>query len=231
VTNNGSTTRTPAAPQRTAKRAGPAPVPATPSGLPTRRRWGRVALGAVLALFGAWLCMVLVATAGGRKETLALSHDVTRGSVLAAGDLKVVRVAADAGVEMISADDIDEVVGEVVAANLPQGTLLAPGQLLEDGERLVAANEVVVGVRLNAAAAPRGEVPSGTPILVVVRPAVGGDPAPATEVAGWLRDIGEPLENTGAREASLVVPQESAALVASAAADERIAVATREATG
>jgi len=231
VTNNGSTTRTPAAPPRTARRAGPAPVPATPSGLPTRRRWGRVALGAVLALFGAWLCMVLVATAGGRKETLALSHDVTRGSVLAREDLKVVRVAADAGVEMIPADDLDEVVGEVVAANLPQGTLLAPGQLLESGERLVGATEAVVGVRLNAAAAPRGEVPSGTPILVVVRPAVGGDPAPPTEVAGWLRDIGEPLENTGAREASLVVPQEAAALVASAAADERIAVATREETG
>jgi len=232
VTNNGSTTRTPPAPPlRTAKRAGPAPVPATPSGLPTRRRWGRVALGAVLALFGAWLCMVLVATAGGRKETLALAHDVTRGSVLVREDLKVVRVAADAGVEMISADDIDEVVGEVVAANLPQGTLLAPGQLLEDGERLVAANEAVVGVRLSAAAAPRGEVPSGTPILVVVRSAPGADPAPPAEVAGWLRDIGEPLENTGAREASLVVPQESAALVASAAADERIAVATREETG
>jgi hypothetical protein len=233
VTNNGSTTRTaPAPPLRTAKRAGPAPVPATPSGLPTRRRWGRVALGAVLALFGAWLCMVLVATAGGRKETLALAHDVTRGAVLTREDLKVVRVAADAGVEMIPADDIDEVVGEVVAASLPQGTLLAPGQLLENGERLVAANEAVVGVRLSAAAAPQGEVPSGTPILVVVRPAVGsGDPVPPTEVAGWLRDIGEPLENTGAREASLVVPQDAAGLVASAAADERIAVATREEPG
>ena len=232
MTNNGSTTRTPPAPPlRTAKRAGPAPVPATPSGLPTRRRWGRVALGAVLALFGAWLCMVLVATAGGRKETLALAHDVTRGSALTREDLKVVRVAADAGVGMISADDMDEVVGEVVSADLPQGTLLAPGQLLEDGERLVAATEAVVGVRLSAAAAPRGEVPSGTPILVVVRPAPGGDPGPPTEVAGWLRDIGEPLENTGAREASLVVPQDWAGLVASAAADERIAVATREETG
>lgn len=233
MTTNGSTTRTPTAPPlRTAKRPGPAPVPASPSGLPTRRRWGRVALGAVLALFGAWLCMVLVATAGGRKETLALSHDVTRGSVLAREDLKVVRVAADAGVEMIPADDMDSVVGSVVASDLPQGTLLAPGQLLEDGERLVAANEAVVGVRLSASAAPRGEVPSGTPILVVVRPPVtGGDAAPPTEVAGWLRDIGEPLENTGAREASLVVPQEQAGLVASAAADERIAVATREETG
>jgi hypothetical protein len=206
-------------------------VPATPSGLPTRRRWGRVALGAVLALFGAWLCMVLVATAGGRKETLALANDVGRGEVLERADLKVVRVAADAGVEMIPADDLDDVVGGVVTADLPQGALLAPGQLLAEGERLVAANEVVVGVRLNAAAAPRGDVPPGTPILVVIRPATGVGGEPPTEVAGWLRDLGEPLENTGAREASLVVPDNAGALVASAAADERIAVATREETG
>jgi len=219
----------PPPPTRGARRA--TPVPATPSGLPTRRRWGRVALGAVLALFGAWLCMVLVATAGGRKETLALANDVGRGEVLERGDIKVVRVAADAGVEMIPADELDDVVGEVVTADLPQGALLAPGQLLDEGERLVAANEVVVGVRLSAAAAPRGDVPPGTPILVVIRPATGVNGEPPTEVAGWLRDLGEPLENTGAREASLVVPDNAGALVASAAADERIAVATREETG
>ena len=54
---------------------------ATPSGWPTAGA-GAAALGAVLALFGAWLCMVLVATAGGRKETLALANDVGRGEVL-----------------------------------------------------------------------------------------------------------------------------------------------------
>ena len=55
------------------------PVPASPSGLPTRRRWGRVAAGAVLALLGAWVAMILVATAGGREETLAMARDVERG--------------------------------------------------------------------------------------------------------------------------------------------------------
>jgi SAF domain len=241
--NNGSPTAT--APPATAGSGtglGPAappgrgsrrsmPVPATPSGLPTRRRWGRVALGAVLALFGAWLAMVLVATAGGREETLAVAADVARGEVIERGDLKVVRVAADPGVETIPADEIDTVVGQVAATGLPQGALLAPGQLLADGERLVATNEVVIGARLSASAAPRGDVPPGTPILVVVRPASGADGEPPTEVQGWLQELGEPLENTGAREAALVVPENAAGLVASAAADERIAVATREDPG
>jgi energy-converting hydrogenase Eha subunit B len=203
---SGTGLGTAAPPGRGARRS--TPVPATPSGLPTRRRWGRVALGAVLALFGAWLAMVLVATAGGREETLAV-----------------------AGVETIPADDIDTVVGEVAATDLPAGALLAPRQLVADGERLVAANEVVIGARLSASAAPRGDVPSGTPILVVIRPASGADAEPPTEVQGWLQDLGEPLENTGAREAALVVPENAAGLVASAAADERIAVATREDPG
>jgi hypothetical protein len=94
---------------------------------------------------------------------------------------------------------------------------------------LVGPDEVVVGARLGAPAAPRGEVAPGTPVLVVVRPDLtGGVPDQASEVRGWLRDIGDPLANTGAREASVVVPVEEAATVASAAADERIAVVTLE---
>jgi hypothetical protein len=60
---------------------------------------------------------------------------------------------------------------------------------------------------------------------VVDPPPNATDPS-ATEVTGWLRDIGDPAENTGTREASLVVPTSSAAQVAAAAADDRIAVVT-----
>ncbi|HET9612006.1 MAG TPA: SAF domain-containing protein [Acidimicrobiales bacterium] len=205
------------------------PVPASPSGLPTRRRWGRVAAGAVLALLGAWVAMILVATAGGREETLAMASDVERGQRLERDHLTVVRVAADPGVRTIPAGDLDEVVGLLAGSDLPAGTLPSRDQLLDEGERLVTQDEVVVGARLGAAAAPRGDVPPGTPVLVVVRPGAGDGPsAEATEVLGWLRDIGDPLENTGAREVSLVVPIQSAAIVMSGAADERIAVATLE---
>ncbi|HEX6419019.1 MAG TPA: SAF domain-containing protein [Acidimicrobiales bacterium] len=203
-----------------------APLPASPTGLPLRRRWGRVAAGAVLALLGAWLCMILVATAGGREETLAMARDVVRGERLDRGDFTVVRVAADAGVRTIPAGDLDELVGLVAGSDLPRGSLPSRDQVLDEGERLVTRDEVEVGARLAAAAAPRGEVPAGTPVLVIVRPGAGAGPREeeATEVLGWLRDIGEPLENTGAREVSLVVPVQSAATVAAAAADERIAV-------
>ena len=208
------------------------PLPASPSGLPTRRRWGRVAVGAVLALLGAWLSMVLVATAGGREETVAMARDVGRGEQIERDDLRVVRVAADPGVETVPGGDLDDLVGTVAGSDLPRGALPSRQQFLDEGARLVSVDEVVVGARLGAAAAPRGEVPPGTPVLVVVRPlASGGSPADATELRGWLRDIGDPIENTGAREVSLVVPVQSAAIVASGAADERIAVVTLEDEG
>ncbi|HET6953511.1 MAG TPA: SAF domain-containing protein [Acidimicrobiales bacterium] len=186
-----------------------------------------MAVGALLALLGAWAGMILVATAGGREETLALAADVGRGEQIEPDDLKVVRVAADAGVATVPAGDRDVVVGRIAASDLPEGSLLSRDQLLDEGARLVTIDEAVVGARLAPGAAPRGEVPPGTPVLVVVGPpGAGGEGEGVTEVSGWLRDIGEPAENTGAREASLVVPASSAAAVAAAAADDRIAVVT-----
>jgi hypothetical protein len=224
VASNGTTSRT--IPLTSVGRR-MLPPPTSPAGLPPRRRWGRVAVGGLLALLGAWAGMILVATAGGREERLALAADVGQGQQIERGDLKVVRVAADAGVATVPAGDMGEVVGQVAASDLPKGSLLARGQLLGEGERLVTVDEAVVGARLAPGAAPRGEVAPGTPVLVVVDPpATGGAQGAATEVSGWLRDIGEPAENTGAREASLVVPSSSAATVAAAAADDRIAVVT-----
>jgi hypothetical protein len=136
-------------------------------------------------------------------------------------------VAADTGVATVPAGDMDEIVGKLAASDLPSGSLLSRDQVLAEGERVVTTDEAVVGARLGPGAAPRGEVAPGTWVLVVVDPpAADGEGAAPTEVTGWLRDIGDPAENTGAREASLVVPASSAATVAAAAADERIAVVT-----
>lgn len=202
-----------------------APPPTSPAGLPPRRRWGRVAVGGMLALLGAWAGMILVATAGGRQERLALADDVAKGATIERSDLKVVRVAADSGVATVPAGDMGTVVGRAAATDLPRGSLLARAQVLDEGERLVTTDEAVVGARLAPGAAPRGDVAPGTPVLVVVEPpATGGSAPAAAEVSGWLRDIGDPADNTGIREASLVVPASAAASVASAAADDRVAV-------
>jgi SAF domain len=224
VVANGTKSR-PLPPAQAGWRA--VPPPASPAGLPPRRRWGRVAIGGMLALLGAWAGMILVATAGGRQERLALAHDVAKGETIERSDLRVVRVAADTGVATVPAGDLRRVIGKAAATDLPRGSLLARAQVLADGGRLVTTDEAVVGANLSPGAAPRGDVAPGTSILVVVDPpATGGEAGKAVEVTGWLRDIGDPAENTGVREASLVVPTSAAASVAAAAADDRVAVVT-----
>jgi hypothetical protein len=205
--------------------------PVAPSGLPVRRRWGRVAAGGVLALVGAWTAASLYASAGERVEVMVAAGDVARFEELGPDDLKVVRVAADPGVDTIPGSELDELVGRVAATDLSDGMLLSEDHLVAPGERLVAADEAVVGARLRPGAAPRTAMAGGTRVLVVIRPApsdMGGDP---TEVAGWLADIGDPDATTGERDASLVVPAHSAAEVAAAAADDRIAVVAVEGVG
>jgi len=231
VGTNGSTTTVAREPRH---RPGSRPglgVPVAPSGLPARRRWGRVAAGGVLALVGAWTAASLYASAGERVEVVVAAGDVGRFEELTRDDLKVVRVAADPGVDTIPGGDLDDLVGRVAATDLSDGVLLSEDQLVGPDERLVAGDEAVVGARLGPGAAPRRALVGGAPVLVVVRPAQTDADSEVVEVEGWLADVGEADATTGEREASLVVPAGSAAEVAAAAADQRIAVVALEGAG
>lgn len=222
---NGSETR-PGTREPRGRRAGrgpAAPVGESPAGLPLRRHWGRVAAGGVLALLGAWVAASLVASAGERVDVVVTARDVGQFEEVERDDLRLVRVAADPGVDTIGGDELDELVGRVAATGLPEGVLLSPSQLVPAGERLVGADEAVVGTRLGPGAAPGG-LQGGTSVLVVVRPQQGSPDDEVSEVQGWLAEIGEPDESSRSREASLVVPASVAGGVAAAAADERIAV-------
>lgn len=228
---NGSTTVTREPRNALARGRGAVRVPVAPSGLPARRRWGRVAVGAVLVLVGAWTAAALYASAGERVEAVVAAGDVARFEELGRDDLKVVRVAADPGVDTIPGADLDELVGRVAATDLSDGVLLSEDQLVGRDERLVDPGEAVVGARLGPGAAPRGALVGGTRVLVVVSPAQTVSDEEPVEVEGWLADIGEPDATSGQREVSLVVPASSAAEVAAAAADQRIAVVALEGIG
>ncbi|MGV4923690.1 SAF domain-containing protein [Streptomyces sp. BHT-5-2] len=64
---------------------------------------------------------------GERTQVLVLAHDVSAGHVLKPGDLRVVQVAAEAGV--VPATDRGTVLGRRARVPLMGGALLAPGQV------------------------------------------------------------------------------------------------------
>jgi hypothetical protein len=210
------------------------PSGTSPEGLPARRRWARVAAGAVLALLGGWVFASLYVSAGERVEVIALSADVDRFAEIERGDLRMVRVAADPGVDTVSGGDVDEIVGRQAAVDLVEGSLLTDAQVLPRGERIVGDDEAIVGAELAPGDAPQSALVGGVDVRVVMRPSAtasasaGAEAPEATRVDGWLLQVGEPDENTRARPVELVVPEGDSAAVQAAAAEERLSLVVLE---
>lgn len=189
-----------------------------------RRRRGRIAAGVTLLIVCGWLAAVIFTSVGSRREVLSLAHQVEQFSELKREDLRVVRVAADPDVDVVPADRIDELVGRVAATDLVDGSLLDEDQLLERDERLVGADEAVVGAVLAAGDSP-GNLAAGADVEVVVRQPAGTTGGPQT-IPGWVLKV-EDTESPGvqASRVSLVIPSDSVAMVSAAAAESRVSVA------
>lgn len=205
------------------------PVPPNPAGLAVRRRWGRLALGAGLVVLWVWGTVAVVIASGDKAEAVAVAADVGRFEVVERSDLQVVRVAADPDLEVMPASRLEQIVGRVAAVDLVAGSLLAPDQLLAQGERVVTSTEALVGARLKPTELPPDGVRAGAPVQVVLRPApAAGSGGSVSEFSGWLMSVGQPDATTGERSVSLVVPRPVAPDVTAAAADGRVSVVVLE---
>src|SRR5262245_43423273 len=68
-------------------------TPPGPSGLPVRRRWGRVAAGTGLIVVWVWGTVAVVRSAGHQREVVAVAADVERYEQIDRSDLRVARVS------------------------------------------------------------------------------------------------------------------------------------------
>jgi hypothetical protein len=207
---------------------GAGPTSRNPSGLAARRRWSRVALGVALVLVWIWGTVAAVMSAGERTDVLAVASDVDRYEEIERSDLRVVRIGVDEEADTVAASRLDDLVGRVAAVDLVAGSVLAPGQLVDEGERVVGAGEALVGAQLKPGEFPPEGARAGSAVLVVVRPTPGagggGSAGGPTEVEGWLLSVGDADEATGQRSVSLVVPRSAAPAVTAAAADGRVSL-------
>jgi hypothetical protein len=197
----------------------PAALPQTPH----RRRWGRIAAGAVLVLLGGLVTASLFVSAGNRVEVLALANDVAKNQTIEADDLTRVRVGSDGGVDTVPASRFDEVVGRVAAMDMPAGGILSPGQLRPSGENALADGEAVVGLKLAPGAAPLGQLRPGASVKVVTRPPTGTQ-GRIESAEGRLLDASAEPEDNGDRPVDVVVPASDAADISAASAEDRVTV-------
>jgi len=190
---------------------------------PVRRRWGRIGGGVLAAVVGGWLFASLYLSADDRVEVLAVASDVARFDVIERSDLRVVTIAEDTDVLSIPASRLEDLVGRVASTDIVAGALLVDGQLLPEGDRLVAADEAVVGVLVGPGDSPTTGMNRGAQVSVVVRP-VAGTNGTVAEVPGWIAGIGGEVSSAGDRPVEVVVARADAARVSAAAADRRVTI-------
>lgn len=228
ATNGSKTIEHGRRPKRSRRPTG-LPAASSPEEVLSRRNWPRLALGVIVVLASGLAFTAFYTSAGDRRPVLAVARDVGRYEEIERADLRTVLVGAEPGVELVSETELDQVVGRVALTELTQGSLLSPAEVADAGDRIVGPDEAVVGAKLGAGAAPIGDLPAGTRVLVIIRPGGSSTEDRVREIRDcWLAEIGDRNPNNGTREASLVVPQTSAADVAAAAAEERIAVVSLE---
>jgi hypothetical protein len=220
----GSTATVPPPPRtRLGRRSAPADT--SPQGLPTRRRWGRFAAGAVLALLGAWVFATLYVSAGERVEVLAVARDVDVYDPIEDDDLRTVLVAADEKeVDTIDAGDRDDIVGRQASAPLFEGQLLTDSVLIDEDDQVMEPNEAYVAIEVSPSLAETFEPGQDVGVVLAAPPAGGTEEQEENPPrhAGWIRSISEPDDQTRTVTISVVVDSSVAARVAGAARNDRV---------
>jgi hypothetical protein len=193
----------------------PAPVRVRPS---RSRRMPWLALALVLVVGGGLLVGLLVQSAGDRTAVLAAARAIAPGQVITAADLRVVDVGVDGDASLVPATARRSVVGQVAVVGIPEGALLAAGQLAADGG--LEPGSVVVGALLGPGELPVPTLRAGDRVELV---AVSGSQRAERESLGEGSVFSTaPGTQSGSAFVSLVVNSSIAEQVADVAAQQRL---------
>jgi hypothetical protein len=147
-----------------------------------RRRLPELALGLLLVSGGALGALLLVVGSRERTAILALSHDISRGDVVAEADLSTIYVGSDSSIAHLDAGDESEVVGRAAVVDMASGTVITPDQFADPVE-VVEPGTATVGLSLEAGQLPSLHLAPGDGVAVMV----GAD-------VSWGREAGEVVQ-------------------------------------
>jgi hypothetical protein len=176
------------------------------------RRVPYLVAGVLLVVAGVAGVLITLVQVGQRSPVLVLARPLVVGQVLAAGDLRVVSMSADPGVDVVTADQARLVVGQPVGYSLPAGVVLSRAVL--GAPRIPPVGQGVVAV----AAAP-GQFPPqlapGTTVSIIHNARTG---LPALPVLGgpWTAVVCgiAPMASDQVTVISLMLPTQDARQVA-----------------
>ncbi|MCK9871414.1 SAF domain-containing protein [Nocardiopsis dassonvillei] len=180
-------------------------------------------LGAALVLFSALGATAVLGLVDDRVTVVAVAQDVPYGQPLTAQDLTTVRIAADPLVSVIPGDQLQEMVGQVAAADLYSGELLTTAKV--DAEHLPASGQHLVPLPLRPSQLPAQGLRAGDVVQIVSTPGEGGEvpsELPPSVTATVVR-VGEP-DVDGITVVDVQTPATDGAVLAARVATGRIAL-------
>lgn len=190
---------------------------------PTRRRPWLMVLGVLLITTCGLAGTALVQSVGERTSVLVVARDVPVGQALVAEDLTSAQVSAEAPVATISADQVEEVIGQTVTEPLAPGDLVTESAL--DAAPLPEAGHQLVAIALRPSQLPAQGLRAGDVVQVVSTPGEGGEvptELPASVRATVLR-VGE-VDMDGITVVDVQTPATDGAVLAARVATGRIAL-------
>ncbi len=135
---------------------------------PVRRRRPLLVAAAVLLGVLAWLVVATgLERASERVQVWSVAAEVSRGEVVEQGHLVPTEVAVADPASVLAVTDVraTELVGGLWAADLPAGTLISPGLIVERLE--VAGDQALVGLALPPGRWPSASLRAGDTVMVV----------------------------------------------------------------
>ncbi len=155
-----------------------------------------------------------------RTPSLVVKRTVYRDQVITAADLGATSAVPALGVETLSSDQLDTVVGRTALSDLVEGSLLSPRSF---GEPVVEAGSVRIGLRLAAGRLPSAAMPPGTEVLLVPVGRDGAEPPAGASVTARIATAAAVLPD-GASIVDVSVPAAEGERVVRLAANEQLAL-------
>lgn len=212
-----------------------APIEAGPE-TPRLRPVGRhrspqlIGLGIATIALGGLGAAWLFTTMSGAVPVLAVQATVDRGDVIEASDLATASISLDPSLSPVSADDLELVVGQRAAHDMPAGTIVTRNALSD--ESVPAAGFSVVPVAVPSTRLPLQDLRPGSAVRVVDTPREGDEP-PAGRVNAQSATVLDVVfdEDSGQSVVQVSVPEAVAADLAARAATGRVTLVLDSGSG
>jgi hypothetical protein len=201
--------------------------------LARQRRPGWIAAGVALVALAVLANVYLFTVSGDRISVVRVARDVPVGQQLARADLDSSSVAVGAGVQVIPARQLGEVIGRRAAVDLRSGTLLTASQVTT--QLTPQPGQALVTVAVKPGQLPPGGLAPGSQLRIVSTPgsqnqgAGGGTAPPGQDTTSPVKDVRAAVDAVGGPDTdgtmtvSLLVADADANAVAREASTGQIA--------